>query len=627
MMMSKTNQYPLSELEKELKVKEIYEKDPAFWLAVKQGNFDSFLKAVGDLKWKSGSFSDAVTYRIPKAEVKEILRRLDWNEASFQNMDYETIVNYYPNLYGMLPKESLTLERIPVMIKKGKDDFYFFLPDDLQAKFRSVYISTQTDLSRFSEVELLDAILLEPSVFPHIKEEQMTQTLLDTFLDTCVSRGLNLQASLGMYYWDNVPEHLKDAHYYQTRALLNALYLRDVPKEYLTSELVSQCVSRSFLEGRPYTMPLILLDSFAAGRVPDEFLTEEIALRCCAAHFSGVTKLPKRFRTDSFYEKLMERGQYTFLCEVDFSTISTGLLAKGLEMLSKTHTGQFSFWHKKIPAEIWTDDVLMAYAKASYCFLTHAPKNKITKELVLTNIRHQHISFEDIPSSLIDLDVVELFVSLRAYGQISKIPDVYKTPDFWERHVRAGHIPLKFVPKDILTEELLCAYEQSGGSIDFDFLPNQLLTKERITKQILGGGDVYLSQSSQTAAITRILFEAYQQRGDLEKHLYMLGNVDESLARDLLHILPAKTIAKGLYAHYSLAVSEILVQADPECIVFLPEEHKPQLRTMDCVKQASRVPKKVKSQQKTSHKSSRPMVAIPEHYTQMTLFDCFPQLV
>lgn len=610
----------LSEREKELIVKDYYENSYELLYHMKTGTTSDFLEQVPEIARKCEDYRNWHTaiYKISAKEVKAILSKMI-ADNSLQMKISETdngALRSCGKLLLLIPSELWTEKMVCTALNQDPK-LYDNFPEEMKTKYFCQYIARikyTISTESFSQEELIAAINYEPEVYEHLSKEEVTRELLHAYLKKCARDGYNPKC----FYWQNVPEELKDKTYYQAKAMENPYYLSECPEQYRSAKLIEFCVNKMLTTDGYYTEALSLLRA-----LKEDEITEEIAFACCKKHFSGITLIPKAFKNDEFYKKLMDAGQYMFLHEVDFETISTDLI---LECLKRMKVGQFWFWHEKFPKKIWTPEIVMEYARVSNQFYAHVPKKSLTKEACIINLKH-HKSLENFPKEWLDAEVIDIAMG-NSYGIIDKIPDEYKTEEFYKKHITNCNLSFKDIPEEYITKDVVIAYATAGKTVDFTKIPQKIITKEIIQALYNNWNKYHFSQGHQTPEICRWIYEVLRDNEGLKvvgNNLYMLPHLSEDMIKELHTEFTAKDILKKCLSSYiTEEMCAILYAMDADCIIYMPERIRATYRAIlnGQSKQEKKEPveeKVVKLDKKVAEKEADECII--STFTQLSLFD------
>lgn len=581
----------ISEKEKEFILKKNYQANPELLFAWKINRLPAFLDKVANYEMvvhTDYSESNGNKYLIKAAEVVAYLKEHVSDDFFSINMTKEDLLSKYAFIEYLDPEE-YTEEIVRKAIKKNYNN-YLLMPEEQQKRFRMLLLELYPYKNEgFSKEELLAGIRKNPEIFEHLPKEMVDKELLYCYLEQLVKTNYICSG----YYWENVPNELKDKVYHQSRAMVNPFYLNQVPDEYKSPKLIKYSFDHMFDKTTlSHTRPLDILRSGI------EYMTEDMILDCCVKHFSGVTLLPKEYKNDTFYRKLMNAGMYDFICNVDLTTISKELV---LECMQKMKRGQFWFWQDKFPKNFWTEELALEYARISNMFYKHVPKKMITKEMALINLAN-HRTLEEMPKTFLDDAAIDVLME-RSYGMLEKIPKGYLTPEFYKKNIANRKIYFKDVPKEYLTIEVINDYIDNGCSVDFCKIPSEMITKDLIMKLARRNISYHFDQGHQTPEMSEWIYFTHKElfiSGDyhneitnyaynsdykvnMRNKIYMYRYITENMVTDMLSYLNPHDIAGSMLNHHgevNTVACDLLFHTDPSCMIEFPEDLREKYRSI-----------------------------------------------
>lgn len=570
----------ISDLEKKSFVQRKYADNMHLKYAlIKGGNYlSNYIYNVSSIEIKDGNYIDNYVYKVTQKETREYLKELlSEGGITVQNFTYQALIKKYPELISEIALEpdiaqnlELQQELIEIALSANAK-VYNNLNDELKNTYRKVYLKESPHgikkmvLAQDKLTEIVNEI---PAVMEYLDSSKITKEMLYEYLRKCVK---NEYYPSYTYYWTNIADELKDKTYYQARAMMNPFYISQCPQEYRCKSLYDYALTNIDSKRLSGAAPLTLLEE-----MPEEYITEEIALKFCCMHFMAILKIPKKYQTEEFYEKLYDMEKYHFISDMDYSTISEELLIKCLEK-------QRYFWfydEKKLKSK-WTDKLVLAYAKASNLFYSHVPKKYQSKEACIVNLI-EYGSIKEFPEKYMTDDVLEAYMEKSSASHyLPNIPDKYKTDEFYEKYSKCLRIEYKYIPEALRTKELTMAYILGKKTVPFECIKKEIIDNEIIKSLYNSCEHYHFNQGNQNAHICDMMFDVMMETGieNVKKNMYMFSHLTKEKISILLEHYDASSILSSiLYNYRTEEVCDTLFDADPRCIIYIPETMRDKYR-------------------------------------------------
>lgn len=522
-----------------------------------------------------------------KEPIKYIytLSKKDVQSYLLDNLDVTFFMNDTYTLEDVLKRRGRAVIPILDVISEellltalGSWNFYEDIPENRRSwKIKlATLIKYPYEMSKIQDVlsdeQVIEAIRENTEVFRYLNKERVNKNILYSYLERMVKTKQKVDyLSLNL-----VSDELKDRVYWQAICMSNPYYLKTCPTEYISGKLIKYVESKfeESLERSDYTAPLSLLEALS-----DELKTRDICMKACLKHFAAVKLIPKEFQNDEFYEELIERGQVDFITNVDLNTISPELLEKAILSMKENH--YFHFWQNKIPASIWTEGVIKAVAQRHQHALEEIPSNKITKEICLMHMRVNGNNLDQVPAMFMDMDVIRAAMQCSGYGAYRRVPEKFKTKEFYEEMIRERWIYNKDIPVEYYSEEMVLDYIEHGKSLELSKIPSEYLTEKVIKSYIRREKQnckrvPHIAQDLQTPEMTQWIIDEMEDLNEIKNHLYMLPHISEEILDKLLDEYGVRLLQFLRYP--KKGILDKILSLDPYTIIEMPEWYREEFR-------------------------------------------------
>lgn len=415
-------------------------------------------------------------------------------------------------------------------------------------EYVTTYLHNYMDL--LNDEQLTEILLRTRDAVNIIPSDRWTKDMLYKYLEHHVRSNIPCQID----YSCKIPNELKDKVYWRSLCMLSGYWYSQIPNEKKEEIIIPKLIQATIdfwdrNEGKTtYNGLGWMLES-----LPEKYITEELQVEVCRRYPPAVKTVLKQSNgkvlKEEFLDKIAAYGNYDFLDWPEDKYLPQKYLdIKNKQFIRSRWGNKEAFCSKEHSLEEWTE-YIKHHGEAIDC----VPQKYISKELCIEAMRSN------------------------GFAALAKIPDLYKTKDFWETVIkeRTYYRPVR-VPEEYLTKEEVIEFCKAKKLRDDRDLPEKFKTEE-VLLHLVSGENIFIERKYQTQAIIDSSLEKAKTE---QSKVFILSKSKKEFWRkemiDKLCCEYAGTIQ--LKDNLTKEQIDLCVKSFPQNILSAPQWYREQLR-------------------------------------------------